>query len=503
MSRHNIVQLFIDAAGQTPQAIALIKDDRQISYADLLADVKATAAMYRASGIQKGDRLLVFVPMSIDLYRIVLALFYIGAVPVFLDAWVKPSRLLECLKTVPCKGLVAPRKLLWLAWLIAPLRGIEKKFAAEKSIAAYTAVPVCEVAADNTALVTFTTGSTGTPKAANRTHRFLSAQLAALSPLLPAGAPVTLTMLPIVVLIQLALSRTTVLPPKRYKSKKAASFPYLYNAMRSNGVALFITSPAAASQLCLREALPAITHIITGGGPVPADLALRLSAKYPGADLLALYGSTEAEPIAHLDMRYWQGFSAKNGLADGLALGLIDAHAAVAIIPIIDGPVRKMESLEWEALQLPDNAVGEIVVSGPHVLQHYINNPAAERLNKISVAGEIWHRTGDAGRLGHDGMLYFYGRCTEVIVHRGTRLYPLLVDDYLRRNTGADYSALLLHKGRLLLVIEKSECYLEALLAKHLQAIGLEDVQVIYQKALPKDPRHQSKIDYARLRAML
>ena len=84
----NISELFISAAKSYPNKIAIIDPKGSITYSDLEKEVQKTAAYFQKKGIKRIDRVLVFVPMGIDLYRIVLALFYIGATAVFLDEWV-------------------------------------------------------------------------------------------------------------------------------------------------------------------------------------------------------------------------------------------------------------------------------------------------------------------------------------------------------------------------------------------------------------------------------
>src|ERR1700747_541143 len=99
LSEHfNIVELFFTAAQKHPERIAIIYKNREITFNELAEQVKNTACYFRNEGIEKGDRVLVFVPMNIDLYRIVLALFSIGATAVFLDEWVNKKRMEECCK---------------------------------------------------------------------------------------------------------------------------------------------------------------------------------------------------------------------------------------------------------------------------------------------------------------------------------------------------------------------------------------------------------------------
>ncbi len=84
----NITSLFLKAANQHPDAVAIIEGVNNITYGQLEMQVKNYAAYLLKKGIKPGDRILVFVPMGINLYKTVLAVCHIGAVAVFLDEWV-------------------------------------------------------------------------------------------------------------------------------------------------------------------------------------------------------------------------------------------------------------------------------------------------------------------------------------------------------------------------------------------------------------------------------
>ena len=154
-------------------------------------------------------------------------------------------------------------------------------------------------------------------------------------------------------------------------------------------------------------------------------------------------------------------------------------------------------------MQLVENSVGEIVVAGPHVLKEYVNNEEARSRNKILVDGEVWHRTGDAGRLNEDGNLFFYGLCKEIISRNGETYYPLLVSQALRNFIPVKQAALLLLNGELTVALESAEPINEPVLKTALEKTGLAGATVCYVEKIPTDPRHQTKIDYDQLLALL
>ncbi len=514
-SAHNIIYTFIQTAGRAPGHTALVQDGQTVTYAELLSGIRATARHYLARGIGKGDKVLVFVPMSIGLYRVVLALLYIGACPVFLDEWVSLPRLKACLNTVPCKAIVAPRWMLLLAWFIAPLRHIPIRLrpdsiSRDKDDIAFSPA---EVKGIDTALVTFTTGSTGTPKAADRTHAYLAAQLQALSPLLGSVRSPCLTLLPIVVLLHLATGKTAILPPRRFKARKPGTIGHLAATIHSNQPQSLIASPALVAVLTdrpdreLKAAFDTITSVLTGGGPVYPDLAQSMLEAFPNAAITAVYGSTEAEPISHIPAEVLALATPETLLTKGLPLGHTDPAAEVAILNLEARPeLWKSESDREDNFRRSLNApgvAGEIIVAGPHVLRHYINNPAAEAQTKLYAGVKVWHRTGDCGLLDPNGQLYLLGRCQERLHWNGHDHHPAMIAYALRIQAGVSGSALLFHKGKPLLVLEKKDRHARSGVEDCLAHLGLKSADILFIKKIPKDPRHQTKMDYEQLRRIV
>ena len=505
----NIFSAFLQATEAQPEAVALIHDNRQLTYRQLLAEVRETAAYFRKKGLQKEDKVLVFVPMSLELYRTVLALLYLGACPVFLDGWVGIKRLRECLQTVPCKGIIAPPAFLFLSWAIKDLRQLPVRLSTR--VGATEEINNLQPAAvfpENTALVTFTTGSTGTPKAADRTHAFLAAQLQALSPLLQTVPSPCLTTLPIVVLLHLAAGRTTLLPTKRFKITKTESYPALLEDVLGKNARAIISSPSVLKGLVTAangdfSSLQTVEEILTGGGPVYPVLAAAMKNAFPHAKINAVYGSTEAEPISHIDAQTLASFSPEAVLEGGLPVCFPDASAQVRIVKMDVESVKIQSAEALDAATLPENSVGEILVSGAHVLQHYIHNPEAEAEVKIRIGKTVWHRTGDCGRLDANGSLYFMGRCKDAFEWNGQSYFPDLITYYLSRQLQDVAVAVLFYNNRPLVLFENAVPVPPEVLARLLQFCSLAEAPVAVVPKIPKDPLHHTKTDYAALQKMV
>ena len=496
----NIVSLFLQAADKYPDRTAIIEGETAVTYRTLLKQVKSAAAYFRSKGIGPEDRVLVFVPMSIRLYRTVLALFYIGATAVFIDDWANRKRLEACCKMAGCKGFISTFKtsLLWL--YSGEIRQIPIRLNANKTrnedIGAYRANP------ESTALITFTTGSTGMPKAASRSHAFLSAQFSALlDEIKPQPADVDMPVLPIVLFANLGVGCTSVIAKTNAANPRRMNVGAIVRQIKRHRVNRITASPSFVQKLASFASPESMEYeqiekVFTGGAPVfPSDAAALIEA-FPNAVVKVVYGSTEAEPISSIDARELVARSFE--LAKGLPVGRSYHRAKVIVIPAD----RKIEHLyttsAFEALKLGDRQIGEVIVAGPHVLDRYFRNDEAFRKNKIIVDGVPWHRTGDSGFMNGD-QLYLTGRCRQLISTDQGYLSPFIIENLLQQKEGIEAGTLLQHNGQLVLVVQSD-------MTKKVLEPRLADIphdQVVIMREIPRDPRHHSKIDYDRLRHLI
>lgn len=505
----NIIRLFHEAAARYPDRDAIIRGRECITYADLRRQVIATAACLREKGLRHGDRVLVFVPMGIPLYRTVLAVFHIGATAVFLDEWVNWSRMQTCCRLADCRGFIGVFRARALAWFSPVLRQIPirlgttpgRRYGNAGSTAGGDTRPTA-VADDDIALITFTTGSTGTPKAAKRTHGFLRAQFDALiDTLQPRPDEVDLTILPIVLLLNLGVGATSVIVPYKAGRPERTDWAGVAALVAGNRVNRITASPFFVSQLahCIhrqQRRLPALQRVVTGGAPVFPDEARRYADAFPQASVEVVYGSTEAEPISTLDA---QDLIAAGEPQRGLLVGQVYAGAEVRIITISDEAIVCRDDASLRRIILPDGQIGEIIVAGPHVLTAYFNNEEALRRNKIFVGTGCWHRTGDSGYMA-DGRLYLTGRCNTLIGRDGQTISPFVYEYRMRNIPGIVCGTLLMAGGELVAAVEYGRGCDRSAVAGALHAWGLRIAHIRWMEKIPRDPRHHSKIDYEALR---
>ena len=515
-----IGDLLTGQARVRPHTLALVDDrgGRTLTFAQLEQEVGHAAAWWQSQGIGRRQAVLVFVPMSADLYVALLALFRLGAVALFLDPSAGREHIERCCERWAPDALLAISKAHLLRLSSRALRRIPIKVSvgcwvlgARRWPARWRNGSLATNVADpgDPALVTFTSGSTGAPKAAVRTHRFLLAQYRALAPgiALEAGE-VDLATLPVFVLANLAAGATTVIPGVDLRQPGAVDAERVFAQIERRGVTRITASPAFFERLveyghAAGRTLPTLRKLYTGGAPVFPRLLEKLREFAPLAQAAAVYGSTEAEPIAHIDVHAMtpDDLTAMR-TGRGLLAGVPVEEVSLRILRDRWGTPRGgMDAEAFAAEMMPAGQAGEIVVAGEHVLKGYLGGVGDEE-TKFRVDGETWHRTGDAGLLDARGRLWLLGRCAARIEDMRGSLYPFGVECVAMTHPEVRRAGMLAHAGKRLLVIEGDAD--DALQHRLRAATAWAFVdEVIFVGAMPVDKRHNAKIDYPALRRTL
>lgn len=504
---HNIISNFVEAAEKYPETIAIIDGDSKITYGQLLTEVKQCAYQLKKKGLKKGESMILFIPMGIDLYRTVLACFYMGAVAVFVDEWVSLKRLELCCQIANCKGFAGTWKARLIRIISKEIRDIPVNFKFKQSLEELSKPEIVDP--EDKALITFTTGSTGTPKAANRTHQFLKAQLDILiDELAPQPNEVSMPLLPIVLLINLSNGTTSVIAPFKASKPKKLNPTKILNLIETNKVNTFISSPFVLVELAksLLQNTSEFKHlpqkICTGGAPVFPNEAILINKTFPKSKSLVFYGSTESEPISSINTIDLATTSSIQ-MEKGLPVGQIHPKTQTKILQINNVCHSYNTEQELNSVCLSSNNIGEIIVTGPHVLKEYINNPEAIKANKINVNGIIWHRTGDSGYKDDSNNLFLTGRVQQIINIGNHTFYPFIEEYRLKHVKGVDLGTILTVENEIILIIETNNQQNKVQLKKKLEEIYSYVKPSILFMDIPRDPRHFSKIDYGKLEKLL
>jgi acyl-CoA synthetase (AMP-forming)/AMP-acid ligase II len=518
----NIALVLSGRARERPDRRALVDVSRSLTFGALEREVSQAAVSLVRAGLRAGDRALVFCPMSIDLYVTLIAIFRIGAVAVFIDPSAGRRQLSTCCATLKPRAFVASPRAHLLRLLSPGIRQVALKFAigggvpgafsiaGKDDVARGDAETVEPRRPEDPALITFTSGSTGEAKAAVRTHGFLLAQHRVLARDLQLTAgDVDLTTLPIFVLANLASGVCSVIAHADLREPSNADPARLLRQIREEQACRMAASPALLGRLAAHVAdrgeRLAARRIFTGGGPVFPVMLDAIASAAPGAEVTAIYGSTEAEPIASLR---------RAGISDsdralvrggaGVLAGLPVPDIDLRVIPDSWGtPLGPFDEAGIDRLALPQGQPGEVVVAGDHVLGGYLDG-RGDGESKVRAGARVWHRTGDAGYLDAGGRLWLLGRCAARVADPLGTVYPLAVEAAVSDVPGVIRTAFVRRRGRRVLVAElagpRPRAAIESLRTR-LHWVHLDDVLVV--ERIPVDRRHNAKIDYPALERLL
>jgi len=464
-------------------ATALVAPNgERLSFRQLKDQVDALAGGLRARGIEPGNRVVLLIPMSIELYVTLLAVFHVGATATLVDPAADIQGLL-C--RYPPDAFIGVPKAHLLRLKVPALRGLQFY-----GSTGFTPLPHCRIDRLSgpitpvepgiaPALLTFTTGTTGQPKAIGRSHAFLLGQHRVLHQHMSFGeGDVDLPTLPVFLLHSLASGATCVIADADLKHVGQVNPEPVIRQMVRESVTSTSGSPAFFRAIVdhlinTDSTLPTLRHIYTGGARVPATLVDDLARVLPEVSLHVVYGSTEAEPIAVLDAR-----AHRNELLHSGAQGAL-----------VGSPVPDI------AIRIDGEPFGEILVAGPHVNPGYVNDPKSDAEYKVKDGDTIWHRTGDVGKLDAHGNLWLVGRVGESVAG----LWPLAVEGAAEAFAWVRRSGLVAIDEQPVLAVELQDApsdWKDQLQA----ATGVIPTAI---DSIPVDPRHNAKVDRRILGSLL
>ncbi len=500
-----------------------------ITFEEFYRTIEFTGGGLGKLGIKRGDCVIIFLPMSLALYQALAGVMMIGARAVFLDSWARRDMLGECARLISPAGIITFEDAFDLCRQVPLLDSIPVKVVAGSHRQDYqisleqlggSGIP-CDiqgVTGDETALVTFTTGSSGMPRGADRTHGFLSCQHMALKRVIPYDeTDVDLPAFPIFSLNNLAGGIDTVIPAVDIGRPSVDDPRLLTQQLQSTGATTATLSPSMIRGLasyCRDEniILPNLRRVVTGGAPMGRHVLDMFRKCIPDGEIVVLYGSTEVEPIACIEASSIPGpcgDESEQGVLLGPVVDSLDYH----IIRITRGPVA-LPVEGWSPLLVKKGEPGELVVSGLHVCRSYYNNPGATEVNKIlDSKGQVWHRTGDVVWEDKDNNLWMAGRVHNAIRRGGEVLFPVEAEETIKSLPGVSQAAYLgmpcQRLGEMAVAVVKPEKNISDInslievVRGELQNRGIVFDHVIAFDHIPMDPRHHSKVEYETLRKNL
>ena len=416
-----------EAAQMYPDRPAVRLDDTIISYARLDDLTARAAAWLRERGVRPGDPVGIMMPNVPQFPVFYFAVLRAGGAVVPMNPLLKAREVAHYLGDSGA-GLV-------LAWETAAdeaaagaaTAGAESVIVPTiGEVAAWPSSPESEMirrADDDTAVILYTSGTTGTPKGAELTHANMRR-----------NAAVTATSL-------LALGPDDVVMgclPLFHSFGQTCGL----NAAVQSGACLTLIprfSPAAALQVIERDRVTVFEGVptmyvgllgvgagetdtsslrlcVSGGAALPVEILHGFEKEF-GAVILEGYGLSETSPVATFNRRDQRKAGSIGLPVEGVELRLVGTS---------DGDADP-DSASGELTDVPDGEVGEIAIRGHNVMKGYWKRPEAT----AAVMRGGWFRTGDLGRADADGFYYIVDRKKELIIRGGYNVYPREIEEVL------------------------------------------------------------------------
>lgn len=434
-----VAQWFQERARLFAENVALIDGPRRVSYAELASNVARLAGGLQAQGVAELDRVIVQLPNSLELVEMLLALSWLGAVPVLALPAHRRAELAAFAARARATTLIVPGRHAG-ADMLAVAREVQREQPSLRriivhepqgalaepllslaSLRAHAAVPPsAQTLACDVALLQLSGGSTGVPKLIARTHDdYLysvrqSARVCELS------------------------ERTRFLAALPMTHNFTLSSPGILGVFDAGGcvVACAHPLPAIALGLLLEERISLVASV-----PSLAQAWLEAKPRYLRdialPELTLQVGGARLDPQLARDLL--DGFGCRLQQVFGMAEGLVNYTRATDPVDVVcqtqGRPMSEHDELRVVSPETPDGPalpageLGELQTRGPYTIRGYFDDP---EVDAKAFTRDGFYRTGDLVRVTESGNLSVEGRLGDRILRGGEKIAPQEVEEYLR-----------------------------------------------------------------------
>ncbi len=458
----SVPQLFDQMAGKYGERPALIFYGKKITYRELKEMVDRLATALADLGVKKGDTVAIYLLNSPQYVIAYFASLRLGAKvtpisPVYTSIEVKHQLEDSQAKTAVCQDILydnlekagVPLERVILTSIdeyLPPLKRLLGKSAKAKAyggkkpptaeslkkegvysfhelLKKYPPKPPAVTIDPRTdlAALPYTGGTTGLPKAAMLTHRNLIAlqgQARAFWPVLEEGKEVVMAFLPffhiygqvVVMIAGLAQGATLVL-------FTTPDIDEILSAMEKYQASGFYGVPTLFEYLKEYEKTDRVNwkrlKLIVCGADTLHESTIDGWEKRTGSQIFEGYGMTETTSASH-----------------GNPLGRCKKGFFGVPLPNVKAAIIEAEGTEF----VPVGEVGEMILSGPNIMQGYWRRPESTKEVMLEIDGEMWLRTGDLVSMDEEGYFHFFDRKRDLIKYKGYSVFARHVEEVLYKH---------------------------------------------------------------------
>jgi mycobactin peptide synthetase MbtE len=397
-----MVAMLEAAAVTTPDAIALVSDEAELTYAELHRRANRLARWLVGQGLGADDIIGLRMTTSIEFIVAMLAVLKAGAAYLPIDP-AYPDERIEYLVTDAGPRTVIGRH---------EFDAAEKAAAQMSDVALTDADRLCSLRPEHLAYVIYTSGSTGKPKGVAVSHHaiaehvdgFIAEWSMTAEDRLLQSSSVSFDASLLDILVTLSLGAQLIVP----KPDAFGDIDYVADLISRHLVTVLHMVPSMLSTLLMLPQVKqwrALRHVPVGGEALPGEIADKF-ADYFDAELRNHYGPTEAV-VCSTHQR-------------------VEGSQGTRVVPI-GAPNRNVYAyvLDEELQPVPAEVIGELYLGGVQLARGYLGRPgltAARFVADPFNPGMRLYRSGDLVRRNISGQLEFVGRADEQVKVRGFRI---------------------------------------------------------------------------------
>ena len=396
--------------------------DRVVSYRELDRAVRGVASSLRERGIQPGERVALLVPNVPEFSIAYFGILYAGATVVPINVLAAAPEITYFLEDSSSRLLIAHPLFANAARAGAEDAGVPVVLAgagegADTLETMATAAPVSALfptRPDGTAVILYTSGTTGKPKGAELTHSNLFLNCAFVVPKLIPASPdqhVALATLPLFHSFgQTCIQNATIAVGGSFSLLPRFDPQQAFELMERDKVTIFAGVPTMYFALLHHDGgtgfeLGNLRYCMTGGAPMPVEVMRAFEEKF-SVQIQEGFGLSETSPVA--------------------SFGVLDRPRKAGSIGY---PVWGVEMciVDDDDNLLPDGERGEICIRGHNIMKGYLGRPEATK----EALRHGWFHSGDIGYRDEDGCYWIVDRKKDMILRGGYNVYPREVEEVL------------------------------------------------------------------------
>ncbi|WP_048749096.1 long-chain-fatty-acid--CoA ligase [Paenibacillus sp. P22] len=416
----SLAEILENSAASHPLRPAYVWGGRETSYSELMDQVMRCASGLASHGIVKGDKVVLLLGNSPDFVIAYYGILRIGAVAVPVNPTYTPEEIAYVLDNSRARAVIAAAPLEPVFHALRP-RLPELKLVVlteagtswdELLDAGGGNIESAYIKDDDTAVILYTSGTTGKPKGAMLSHRNLATNAESVHSMFKINhedrAVVVLPMfhiysMTVCVNAPLAVGAALIIMPRFQPAE-------VIRTIREDRATMFSGVPTMYSFLLQFPGASAadfagIRLCSSGGASLPLEVLNRFEEKFQTV-IYEGYGLSEASPVT--------AFNPLGGIRKPGSIG-------------VDIPNVINKVVDSEGREVPRGEVGELIAQGPNIMQGYLGMPEAT----AATLRDGWLYTGDMARMDEEGYIFIVDRKKDMINVGGFNVYPREVEEVI------------------------------------------------------------------------